>query len=116
MQLGGLVSQTINYVSPPITVDSVLVAGYVDNFGALSGDPELARSSAERIRDELVSMGLPVHPLEGYLDNSCCDIVGVLGLQFDRQLNRLANRPEHSLKVAMPLRSYAVAQLCSASS
>ena len=87
------------HVSPPITFDSVLVAGYVDNFGALSGNPELAKSSAERIRDELINMGLPVHPLEGHLDDSCSNTVGFLGLEFDRERNRLANRPERIVKL-----------------
>ena len=75
------------------------MAGYVDNFGALSGDSELARSSAERIRNELVNMGLPVHPLVGHLDACCNDVVGFLGLQFDRKLNRLSNRPERIVKL-----------------
>ena len=70
------------YVFLLIIVDSVFVAGYVDNFGALSGDPELARSSAERIRNALVNMGLPVHPLEGNLDACSHDVVGSLGLSL----------------------------------
>ena len=40
-----------------------------------------------------------MHPLEGHLNNSCGDIVGFLGLQFDRKLNQLANRPERIVKL-----------------
>eukprot|EP00974_Lingulodinium_polyedra_P025788 2491442-Lingulodinium_polyedra.AAC.1 len=71
---------------------------YVDNFAAMSPDPQVVSNAVTRVRDYLVSLGLAVHEVE-----ICTTISQLLGWRLDGEAGLVSPVPRRAWRLRLAI-------------